>query len=145
MRRACPLVIVGREGWGNINWNTLLDRDHIHWLQHVSDIEKRALMQTGTAMVFPSLAEGFGLPVIEAFASELPVIASNTTAIPEVADDAALLVDPEDIGMLFESMLTLALDESRRKDMKQKGLARAATFTWEACAEATLKAYQKVL
>lgn len=145
VRRAFPLVIVGREGWGDINWNTLLGREHIHWLQHVSDIEKRALMQAGTAMVFPSLAEGFGLPVIEAFASELPVIASNTTAIPEVANDAAMLVDPEDVGMLSEAMLTLALHESRRQDMKQKGLARAATFTWEACAEATLRAYQKVL
>lgn len=145
VRQAFPLVIVGREGWGNINWTTLLGRDHIHWLQHVSDIEKRALMQTGTAMVFPSLAEGFGLPVIEAFASELPVIASNTTAIPEVAGNAALLVDPEDVGMLSEAMLALALDESHRQDMKQKGLARAQTFTWETCAEATLKAYQKVL
>ena len=144
VRRAFPLVIVGREGWGNINWTTLLGRDHIHWLQHVSDIEKRALMQTGTAMVFPSLAEGFGLPVIEAFASELPVIASNTTAIPEVAGNAALLVDPEDVGMLSEAMLALALDESHRQYMKQKGLARAAMFTWEACAEATLRAYQKV-
>ena len=145
VRRAFPLVIVGREGWGDISWNTLLDREHIHWLRHVSDVEKRALLQAGTAMVFPSLAEGFGLPVIEAFASELPVIASNTTAIPEVAHDAALLVDPEDVGMLSEAMLTLALHESRRQDMKQKGLARAATFTWEACAEATLRAYQKVL
>ncbi len=145
VRRAFPLVIVGREGWGDINWNTLLGREHIHWLQHVSDVEKRALMQASTAMVFPSLAEGFGLPVIEAFASELPVIASNTTAIPEVAGDAALLVDPEDVGMLSNAMLTLALHEPRRQDMKQKGLARAATFTWEACAEATLRAYQKVL
>ena len=145
VRRAFQLVIVGREGWGDINWNTLLGREHIHWLQHVSDVEKRALMQAGTAMVFPSLAEGFGLPVIEAFASELPVIASNTTAIPEVAGDAALLVNPEDVGMMSEAMLALALHESRRQDMKQKGLARAATFTWEACAEATLRAYQKVL
>lgn len=145
VRHAFPLVIVGREGWGNINWNALLGQEHIYWLQHVSDIEKRALMQTGTAMVFPSLAEGFGLPVIEAFASELPVIASSTTAIPEVADDAAMLVDPEDVIMMSEAMMTLAINESRRQDMKQKGLARAATFTWEACAEATLKAYQKVL
>ena len=145
VRRAFPLVIVGREGWGDINWNTLLGREHVHWLQHVSDVEKRALMQAGTAMVFPSLAEGFGLPVIEAFASELPVIASNTTAIPEVADDAALLVDPEDVGMMSDAMMALALDQSYRQDLKQKGLARAATFTWEACAKATLNAYHKVL
>ena len=145
LRREFPLVIVGRIGWGDVNWHALFGQEHILWLQHVSDVEKRVLMQTGTAMVFPSLSEGFGLPVIEAFASALPVIASNTTAIPEVADDAALLVDPEDVGMMSDSMMTLALHDSRRQDMKQKGLARAAIFTWEACAEATLKAYQQVL
>lgn len=145
VREAFPLVIAGRVGWGDINWKTLLGQQHIRWLQHVSDIEKRVLMQSGTAMVFPSLAEGFGLPVIEAFASGLPVIASNTTAIPEVADDAALLIDPENLEMLTDAMMTLATHESRRQHMKQKGLARAAVFTWDACAEATLRAYHKVL
>ena len=73
------------------------------------------------------------------------MIASNTTSIPEVAGDAALLVDPKDTGMISEAMMMLTLNESVREEMRQKGLTRAAQFTWEACAEATLNAYQRVL
>ena len=145
IRKAFPLVIVGRVGWGETNWKALFSQEHVFWFQQTTDLEKRTLMQQATAMVFPSLAEGFGLPVIEAFASSLPVIASNTTSIPEVAGDAALLVDPKDTGMISEAMMTLAVNESVRQEMRQKGLARAAQFTWEACAAATLKAYQRVL
>lgn len=145
IRKAFPLVIVGRVGWGETNWKALFSQDHIVWLPQTSDLEKRALMQQATAMVFPSLAEGFGLPVIEAFASGLPVISSNTTSIPEVAGDAALLVDPRDVGVISEAMMTLAANESVRQEMRQKGLTRATQFTWEVCAKATLNAYQKVL
>ena len=62
-----------------------------------------------------------------------------------MAGDAALLVDPKDTGMISEAMMTVAVNESVRQEMRQKGLARAAQFTWEACAKATLNAYQKVL
>jgi len=140
-----PLVVVGRVGWGNENWPALLNQKNIIWLEEINDTEKRALLQTATALTFPSLSEGFGLPVLEAFASGLPVIASNTTSLPEVAGSAAVLVDPTKPGDWCEAMQHLALNDSLRTDLKHKGLDRAKEFSWNACAQATLNVYQRVL
>lgn len=102
-------------------------------------------MQNALALVFPSLSEGFGLPVLEGFASQVPVITSNTTSLPEVAGDAAWLVDPCSVHAIADAMKTLARDDSIREQMISKGLERARSFTWKACAEQTEMVYAKVL
>lgn len=149
LRAQCPLLIVGRNGWGCDDLVAKLnacDADGpVRWLQSVNDFEKRVLMQRSTALVFPSLFEGFGLPVLEGFASQTPVITSNTTSLPEVAADAAWMLDPMDVHAMADAMATLATDQALARDFAAKGLARARTFTWDACAAHTLKVYERVL
>jgi alpha-1,3-rhamnosyl/mannosyltransferase len=95
--------------------------------------------------VFASLAEGFGLPVLEAFAAQVPVVTSNTTSLPEVTGDAALTVDPLDVAALSAAMSRVIGDEALANDLKQRGLRRAQSFNWQACAAATVGVYQEVL
>ena len=149
LRAQCPLLIVGRKGWGCeelVNkLNTAQPNGPVRWLQNINDFEKRVLMQRATAMVFPSLLEGFGLPVLEGFASQTPVITSNTSSLPEVAGDAAWTLDPTNVHSIAEAMQALATNQALARHFVQKGLARANMFTWDACAEKTLKVYEQVL
>jgi glycosyltransferase involved in cell wall biosynthesis len=93
------------------------------------------------AFVFPTLGEGFGLPVLEAMACGTPVITSNLSCLPEVAGDAAVLCDPHAIDSISEAILSILTDPGRREDLVRRGLARAAGFTWERTARETLAAY----
>ncbi|MFM7842108.1 MAG: glycosyltransferase family 4 protein, partial [Nitrospira sp.] len=94
--------------------------------------------------VFPSLYEGFGLPVIEAMACGAPVITSDRTSLPEVAGDAALLVDPDNAEAVGDALVQLLRDASLRESLRQKGFARAKQFTWERAARQTLDVYRDV-
>lgn len=149
LRAQCPLLIVGRNGWGCDDLVAKLNAcdvdGPVRWLQSVNDFEKRVLMQRSTALVFPSLFEGFGLPVLEGFASQTPVITSNTTSLPEVAADAAWMLDPMDVHAMADAMATLATDQALAGAFVAKGLERARSFTWDACAAQTLKVYERVL
>ena len=149
LQQEIPLVIVGRAGWGYERLMPRLTdpsaRGRIIWLNYLGDLEVRALMQSALAMVFVSLYEGFGLPVVEAFASGLPVIASNTTSIPEVTGDAALLVNPLDIGAISNAMKQLIDDTSLREHMKISGLQRAQKMSWAECAKQTFSVYTKLI
>lgn len=105
-----------------------------------------ALVYSGAmALVFASLHEGFGLPVLEAMRCGTPVIGSNRGSIREVAGDAALLVDPTDTDALSQAMLDVYRDSALRERLQRLGLARAAEFTWERSADATMSAYRAVL
>ncbi len=114
-------------------------------LGHVSDRELAALYQHALALVYPSLYEGFGLPVIEAMALGTPVITSNRSSLPEVAGDAALLVDPEDAAAIAAAMERVARDRSTRGDLIRRGLARAAEFSWARAAHETQALYAEIL
>ncbi len=105
--------------------------------RYVPDDELPALYAGARAFVLPSLYEGFGLPVLEAMASGVPVVASNRAALPETCGDAALLVDPEDPSAIAEAVLAASTDESVRAPLIEAGRARAARFTWERTARAT--------
>jgi glycosyltransferase involved in cell wall biosynthesis len=96
-------------------------------------------------VVYPSLYEGFGLPVLEALAHGRPTLSSSTSSIPEVAGDAALLVDPEDEDAIAAGLIRLLVDTALRDDLMAKGPARAAMFSWAATARATLDAYLEAM
>jgi glycosyltransferase involved in cell wall biosynthesis len=94
--------------------------------------------------VFPSLYEGFGMPVLEAMACGAPVLTSDSTALAEVAGDAAVLVDPQDARALGEAMIRALEDEPLRADLKAKGFARAKQFSWEQVAVKTVALYREL-
>ncbi len=147
-RKQVPLVIVGRAGWKCEQEIAQIEQDaragKVIWLQHVSDAELLPIMKAAKSLLFPSLAEGFGLPVLEAFAAQVPVITSTTTSLPEVAGDAALAVEPTDVSALLEAMLRILDDQALSIALREQGLARARLFTWESCAEATAATYKKL-
>lgn len=149
LRREVPLVLAGRYGWGCDELlqrlQTLSPATCVRWLRYVDDGQARALMQQARALVFPSLHEGFGLPVLEAFASGLPVITSTTTALPEVAGDAALLVDPVRTDEIAGAMLRLLDDDSLRQALREAGSARVREFTWERCADRMMQIYRQTI
>jgi glycosyltransferase involved in cell wall biosynthesis len=113
-------------------------------LGSVSDQRLHDLMCGAAMLVFPSLVEGFGVPVIEAFATETPVICSNTTSLKEVGSEAALLVDPEDVEDIASAIHSLWNDEALKQDLIQKGKARAECFTDERMAAAYLELFYEV-
>jgi O-antigen biosynthesis alpha-1,2-mannosyltransferase len=103
------------------------------------------LYNAASVFLFPSFEEGFGLPVLEAMAHGLPVVASKTSSLPEVGGDAALYVDPHDPKDIAEKVVSAVEDEDQRKLMIERGLARARVFTWRSTAEANLQVYNDVL
>lgn len=111
----------------------------------ISEDEKPLLYSAALGFVFPSLYEGFGLPVLEAMACGTPVITSNVSALPEVAGDAALLVDPNSVEAIAGEMVRLVNDASLREELRGRGLQRARQFDWEASAARTLDIYRQAL
>ncbi len=120
-------------------------RDRIIFTGYIPDEDLPSLYNGSLAFVFPSLYEGFGLPILEAMQSGTPVISSNSTSMPEVAGDAAVLVDPTSEDQLCLAMLDILHDHSLRTDMIGKGLARAKQFSWERCTQETIEIYQHML
>jgi len=97
----------------------------------VPDSEMASLYRGATALVFPSFYEGFGLPVLEAMACGTPVITSNRTSLPEIAGDAALLVEPDSVDEIADAMSRITQDEALRYELSRRGLARARDFSWD--------------
>ncbi|MFN3476623.1 MAG: glycosyltransferase family 4 protein [Candidatus Methylomirabilales bacterium] len=140
------LVITGDRGWGYEGLFKTIEalglHDHVLFTGFVNDEDLPDLYRGALLFVYPSLYEGFGLPILEAMASGVPVIASNTSSMPEVAEDAAILVDPHDPEALASAMAMVLTNEELREELRQKGIARARRFSWEAVARKTLEVYQ---
>ena len=143
------LVVAGSAGHGA---QKVLDfihrrglRDRIRLLGYTDEATLDALYAEATALLFPSLEEGFGLPVLEAMARGLPVIASNTSSLPEIAGDAAVLVDPRDVEGMTEAARRMVEDEPWRAQSSALGRARASQFTWQRAAQSTLDVYRSLL
>jgi len=111
----------------------------------VSAEDLAGLYALASAFVFPSLAEGFGLPVLEAMARGVPVACSDATSLPEVAGDAALLIEPGDTDALAGAIGRVLADPAAGAGLVERGRARAAELTWERCAELTAAAYASAL
>jgi len=111
----------------------------------VAEEDKAALISGATALVFPSLYEGFGLPVLEAMQCGTPVICSNTSSLPEVAGEAALLVDPLDVDALAQAMRQIVQDADLRQGLIERGYAQAQKFSWQACAARVLSVLEAVI
>jgi glycosyltransferase involved in cell wall biosynthesis len=112
------------------------------WLPS-EDVE--GLYGIASCAVFPSLYEGFGLPVLEAMAHAVPVACSNRSSLPQVAGDAALLFDPEDVEAILRAMQTLLRDGDRAGELAAAGRKRAREFTWERTADLTVATYRRAL
>jgi glycosyltransferase involved in cell wall biosynthesis len=133
------LLIAGGRGWLYEDIFVEADKhDYVRLLGFVDDEDLPALYRGAALFAFPSLYEGFGLPVLEAMACGVPVVCSNTSSLPEVAGDAALLVNPLDVDGLSAAMVRVLEDAALRKTMISRGLAQAARFTWERSARQLL-------
>lgn len=142
------LVLAGKRGW---LWQPLLARIRKRDLEarvtctgYLDAAELSAMLTGATAMVMPSLYEGFGLPVLEAMACDVPVICSNVSSLPEVAGDAALYIDPHDREGLREAMARLLTDGTLCEELVRKGRQRLPLFSWERCAATVLPVLEEV-
>jgi len=117
----------------------------VRWLGYVDEARLVTLYRTATALVFPSLHEGFGMPVLEAMACGCPVVCSRTTATGETAGDAALTVDPADVSDIVRGIHAVLGSEERRRDLAHRGIERAAGFTWERSGRETLRVYDELI
>jgi glycosyltransferase involved in cell wall biosynthesis len=118
--------------------------DSIHWAGQIDEADKPAVYRGAQTFVFPSRYEGFGLPPLEAMACGTPVVASNSSSLPEVIGDAGFAIDPDDDRQMGGSIIATVVQEELAADLKQKGLAQAANFSWEKTATETLMIYSRV-
>jgi glycosyltransferase involved in cell wall biosynthesis len=134
------LVIAGARGWSGAELDDLIcrHRDLVRPIGFVPDEELPALYAEASAFAYPSLAEGFGLPVLEAMAAGTAVVTSDRSALPEVTGEAAVLVDPTDVRSIEVGLERLLSDEELRDELGRRGRERAASFTWERTARDTV-------
>ena len=139
LRREFPLVVAGAQGWLN---DTV--HEQARFAGYVAEEDVAALYSLATVFAYPSLAEGFGLPALEAMACGTPVLTSSVSSLPEVAGDAAMLVSPTDVDAMAGALARLLEDGALRADLAERGRRRAAQFSWERCARQTLAVYTAV-
>lgn len=143
------LVIAGKKGWLFENIFNLVEslklQDDVIFTDYVDEVDKAAIYQMANLFVFPSIYEGFGIPVLEAMASSVPVITSNVSSLPEVAGDAAILVEPKDVNSIAKNMHKILSNNDLRDKLICKGHIQAKKFTWEASAEKLYKIYKSMM
>jgi glycosyltransferase involved in cell wall biosynthesis len=147
--RDVHLVIAGGRGWleGPI-YQSVKDfglSARVHFTGFVRDEDLPALYGEARCLAYPSLYEGIGLPVLEAMACGIPVITSNISSMPEVAGDAAVLIDPYDVDALADALRRLLVDETLRADLTRRGFDQAAYFTWDRAAHQLRDVYRRLL
>lgn len=143
-------ILVGKRGWKTdllykeIHSDPILKK-HVIFTGFIPDEYLSAIYSGALAFIYPSLYEGFGLPPLEAMQCGTPVITSNTSSLPEVVGDAGIMVDPTDEDALCQAMINIGKNNKLRDDLSKKGLKRSKIFSWEKCADETIKAYRFAL
>ncbi len=149
LRRNFPLIVVGMPGWHTSQLESesakLVSKGEIIFLGYVPDALMPSIYAGALAFVYPSIYEGFGLPPLEAMASGIPVITSNSTSLPEVVGDAGIQLPPLDVDGFRDSIQALLEDANLRQRFGAAGLLRASMFSWQKCAEQTLLAYRQAV
>ncbi|SRR6266487_113281 len=147
-QRPAMLALAGGPGWLYDETQQLIAKlkleNKVRFLGRVTELELITLYSMADVFVFPSFYEGFGVPPIEAMACGAPVITSNSSSLPEVVGDAALLIDPHNTGELARAILQVLENEQLRDELCQKGYARAQHFTWPKSASKMLSVYQRL-
>ncbi|NRY60528.1 glycosyltransferase family 4 protein [Clostridium beijerinckii] len=140
------LVIAGKKGWLFERILNLVDKlnlkDDVIFTDYIDENDKSIIYNMASLFVFPSLYEGFGIPVLEAMASSVPVITSNVSSLPEVAGDAAILVEAKDIKSIAKYMGKVLVDKELRNNLIKNGHEQAKKFTWESSAEKLITIYR---
>jgi glycosyltransferase involved in cell wall biosynthesis len=143
------VVIAGGRGWLDGPIYQSVEKfglgERVHFTGFVRDEDLPALYAEARCLAYPSLYEGIGLPVLEAMACGIPVVTSNISSMPEVAGDAALLIDPYDVDALADALRRLLTDETLRSDLIRRGSDQAAHFTWEGAAQQLRDVYRRLL
>jgi glycosyltransferase involved in cell wall biosynthesis len=142
------LVFVGKRGWNYSDVFAAVERlglsQDVQFLDYVPDRWLPSIYNLADALVFPSLYEGFGLPVVEAMASGTPVITSPNGALKDIAGDAAVYMEPENVENIAEILYQTLTDSQLLEELRARGLRRAAEFSWEKAAEMTRQLYRQV-
>lgn len=143
------LVCAGGAGWKNETIYSLVREkgleEKVKFLGFVEETDLPVIYNRAKFFMYPSVYEGFGLPVLEAMASRVPVLTSNVSSLPEVAGDAAIMVDPYNEKEIYRASINLLENEKLRKELQAKGVERSNLFTWENTAFQTLEVYKEVL
>jgi glycosyltransferase involved in cell wall biosynthesis len=146
---AIQLVLAGKRGWLYDDlFRQVRERgleDCVHFPGYIAEEDKAALLSGAVAFLFPSLYEGFGMPVLEAQACGCPVITSTTSSLPEVAGDGALLVDPQDTVAIASAMQRVATEPELCDELIERGFANMGRFSWENCAQTVLETIENYL
>lgn len=149
LRSLYPLIVAGMRGWltGELLKSTeeMVKRQEIRFLGYLPDTLIPPLFAGAAVFCYPSRYEGFGLPVLEAMASGVPVITSNTTSLPEVVGEAGVMLDPDDVESLTNRLRQLLEDRVFAATLAALGLTRSQKFSWDICAAETLAVYERVL
>jgi glycosyltransferase involved in cell wall biosynthesis len=144
--RGGELVLVGAPGWmGRRELSRIVSQAGVRWLGFLPQRELEAIYRAAAIFVYPSVYEGFGLPVLEAMARGLAVVTSDSSSLREVGEGVALLVDQTDPMELRKAMRRLIDDEDMRGELAEKGRERAAEYPWERTVELTMQAYEDIL
>jgi len=142
------LILAGKKGWKYEpifeTIKNLQIENRVNWLGYIHIPEKVYLLKNAFALVYPSLYEGFGLPILEAMNLGLPIVTSNIASIPELVIDNAVLVEPTDKESIKEGLVKIYQDEKLRQSLIEKGKGIAKNFTWEKCAQKTLALYESL-
>jgi len=143
------LVITGKKGW---YYEGLFEKvkeysleERVVFTGYIDEEDKSAIYQGARVFTFPSLYEGFGLPPLEAMASGVPVISSNTSSMPEVIGDAGILLSPHDRSKWVEAIIKLSSSEKKLEEMKEKNKIQVKKFSWDKAAASTLEVYKKAI
>ncbi len=147
-----PLVLAGKKPQPGPNFpdydeaiGSLQLGDRVRWIGYVAEEDKPALYRSASCFAYPSRYEGFGLPPLEAMACGVPVVTTHAASLPEVVGDGAFAVDPDDGRQMAGAIIALLIQDSFAAEMKQKGLAQAARFSWQQTATETVLIYDKAL